>query len=337
MRTTHFSPKLYCRYLYHCQSAPIDGSTNSYDHWPQIVALSSSTKTEYRLTKEGIAPRYGYRVSALIPATDLVYTFYIENSTRSYTVRLQCILYPRTEKSQNIVLLLPYYQSQTLTISLLSSIIVHHVFYHIRLGFDGIRLMPWPVPRYSNLKSSYLVDVAANHAVLIYSGFNVKLLYIDIDEYLATDTPRTLDIIMKNCDPSASTLNSVTFHRLFATCSECIAREGELSVWSGPNPLAQYNLRQTFQNYTYTHGKSLLDPSTCIAHYTHMCLLSSGASTINIDMECGHVLHFTNMVVFRTEQDGVEFENATNWTWPLLRDLPYDIKHVLNRFDRFAV
>ena len=150
-----------------------------------------------------------------------------------------------------------------------------------------------------------------NHAILAHWGLDVYLNPLDIDEFMATNSPMTVAQLVENqcIVPGGQTL----LYRFDIRCGTCQANES--SIWSHAteNPLSFYN-ETDWQ--IRLRGKPIVYADTSFSMSIHEAGDFHGGAALWKPVSCMFHIHVVNVFGYRRgTSHNTKFSNDTSWDW----------------------
>ena len=262
-----------------------------------------------------------------------------------FTPKVFSCLPPVSRPSPAIITVLPHSHTHVEDprhLELITQMLIWHVRHHLKLGLAGtvhyevepflsklssnpqihlliqqgsLRLIAWDsevqgyMPNGLVWHKNSAKTLQYNHAVLAHWGLGVYLNPMDIDEFMASEKPRSIaQLLQSDCIvPGGQTL----LYRYDVRCGSCT--EGESQVWlsNRSNPLAKYNETDW---KVRLRGKPILYADTSYS----MAIHESGDwhGGVQHYKQCMFHIHLVNLFAPRRgTEDDAQFRNDTSWDW----------------------
>ncbi|GAX72751.1 hypothetical protein CEUSTIGMA_g207.t1 [Chlamydomonas eustigma] len=191
-----------------------------------------------------------------------------------------------------------YLRRETIPALILSSLKVHKL---VQMG--KIILVMWEDMLPHELWSKrYDQRVVYSHAVLAFTGLNVHLINIDLDEYLVTRKPelqgKPIQQIIQTC--LGSDISEARILRSNILCKDCEHDRPESFLWGSAaaeqwpsrHPLSWYKLSSYGSSGL---SRSIVNPNFMRAFYINWGAPISGHNTTQADVQCMAFLHVVHM------------------------------------------
>lgn len=229
-------------------------------------------------------------------------------------------------------------------VELTTKMIVAHVNHHIALGLAGtvhydvepflshlvndsaiqelilqgsLRLIRWDLEVQGYMPDGLVwhknraKTLQYNHAILAHWGLDVYINPVDIDEFLASKEPFTMQQLL--ADQCLLPGGQTNLYRYDIRCGTCQAREADIWLQSGTNPLLMYN--ETDWKIRL-RGKPILHADTSFSMSIHESGVFHNGS--RHQKRCLFHLHVVNLFSYRrTVTDNSKFSADISWDWSI--------------------
>mmetsp|Transcript_12334 Transcript_12334/g.26633 ORF Transcript_12334/g.26633 Transcript_12334/m.26633 type:complete len:514 (+) Transcript_12334:286-1827(+) len=179
------------------------------------------------------------------------------------------------------------------------------------------------LPQHEIWTRKYDQRVVYSHALLAFTGLDVYLMFVDLDEYLVT--PRTdlqmqpIQQIFKTCAGHPAEMRVMRYNTL---CKNCNHAAPEAHLWVNPfrpdHPLNTYSLI----NYVMTPAaRSIVNPNFMRNFYIHWGSVAAGYNTTYPPGKCMFFLHVAHLLraSTRPEKISAQFVEDRSWMGTLKR------------------
>ena len=154
-----------------------------------------------------------------------------------------------------------------------------------------------------------------NHAILAHWGLDVYVNPVDIDEFLASKQPFTLEQLL--ADQCLVSGGQTTLYRYDIRCGTCQGREADIWLKPGANPLLMYN--ETDWKIRL-RGKPILHADTSFSMAIHESGVFHGGRQQY--KKCLFHVHIVNLFGYRrTGTDNAKFTADISWDWSVAHDM----------------